>query len=72
MKSDEDVARSLDSIPDFTTVFDRKTPEQVQAMLDQFLLSEEDAEDASTETSKYSNSSSSDDKVTKAFAELLG
>ena len=72
MKSDEDVARSLDSIPDFSTVFDRKTPEQVQAMLDQFLLSEEDAEAASTETSKYSNSSSSDDKVTKAFAELLG
>jgi hypothetical protein len=61
----------LDSIPDFDEVFEsaRKTPAEIQQMLDQFLLGEEDAEDVSTETTKYS-SPSEDNDVDKAFAEL--
>ena len=66
----EQTAALLDQIPDFDSVFERKTPEQVQVMLDEFLLNEEDAEDVSTETTKY-NSNSGTSAVDKAFAELL-
>ena len=64
-------ASMLDSIPDFDEVFEsaRKTPAEIQQMLDQFLLGEEDAEDVSTETTKYSPSTEDND-VDKAFAEL--
>ena len=67
----EDQARTkeaLESIPDFSTVFERKTPAQVQTILDEFLLGEEDAESVSSETTKYSKASSD---VDKAFKELL-
>ena len=40
-------------------------------MLDEFLLGEDDAEDVSTETSKY-QSDSATNAVDKAFEELLG
>jgi len=63
-KDSEVTARYLDSIPDFTSLFDRKTPKQVQEMLDEFLL----GEDSSENNSGSSNSSSA---VDKAFAELL-
>ena len=58
----------LDSIPDFSTLFERKTPEQVQVILDEFLLGEEDAEGVSSETTKYSSGATD---VDKAFQELL-
>ena len=64
--SDEEqkCATWLDSIPDFTTLFERKTPAQVQAMLDEFLLGEEAQADA--------GSTDAGNSVDKAFAELLG
>ena len=40
-------------------------------MLDEYLLGEEDAEDMSSETSKYETSSPTTD-VDKAFDDLLG
>ena len=58
----------LDGVPDYGSVFERKTPEQVQSMLDEFLLGEQDAEDVSSETTKYNSSQST---VDKAFEELL-
>ena len=67
--TDEEIGKFLDQIPDYGTVFERKTPEQVQAMLDEFLLGEEDAEEMSTESSRYNSSSKS--TVDKAFEELL-
>ncbi len=70
MKDDEKSAQFLDQIPNFDEVFERKTPEQVQVMLDEFLLNEEDAESVSTETSKYSNSNKTS-AVDQAFADLL-
>ena len=71
MMEDEDkTAAFLDQIPDYDSVFERKTPQQVQTLLDEFLLSEDDAEDVSTETTKY-NKSSNTSQVDKAFAELL-
>jgi len=59
----------LDQVPDFAKLFESKTGPEIQAMLDEFLLGEEDAEDISTETKKYSNTET--DAVDKAFAELM-
>ena len=69
-ESEEKIAEALSQIPDYNTVFERKTPEQVQSMLDEFLLGEEDAESVSTESSRYNNSSQKS-TVDKAFEELL-
>ena len=62
------VQESLDSIPDFETLFERKTPEQVQAILDEFLLGEDGAEAASSETARYADTTTD---VDKAFADLV-
>ena len=66
---EEKIATMLGQIPDFDSVFERKTPEQVQVLLDEFLLGEGDAEDVSTETTRYNQKQS---PVDKAFADLLG
>ena len=58
----------VDGVPDFKDLFTRKTPSEVQAILDEFLLSEQDAEEVSSETTKYSNKATD---VDKAFGELL-
>ena len=72
-KTPERVKEMLDQLPDFNNVFERKTPEQVQEILDEFLLSGEDAEASSTETTKFGNKKTEDgNAVDKAFAELLG
>ena len=70
--SSDTTAGLLDSIPDFDEVFEsaRKTPSEIQQMLDEFLLGEEDAESVSTETNKYQ--STSKNNVDAAFEELLG
>ncbi len=70
LESEEDTNKALDNIPDFDTVFDKKTPEQVQGMLDEFLLGSEDAESVSSETQKYSDNKDTT-SVEKAFSELL-
>tara|TARA_A100001515_G_scaffold24044_1_gene18524 strand:- start:5047 stop:5787 length:741 start_codon:yes stop_codon:yes gene_type:complete len=59
----------LEQVPDFDEVFERKTPQQVQTMLDEFLLGESDAESVSTETNKYGGSAET--AVDQAFQELL-
>ncbi len=68
-ESEDKVRTWLDNIPEFDEVFERKTPEQVQSMLDEFLLDSGDAEEASSESSRYQNNASS---VDRAFEELLG
>ena len=72
-ETEDGIEALLDSVPDFAEVFEsaRKTPGEVQQMLDEFLLGEEDAEDVSSETTKY-ESDSSTSAVDKAFEELLG
>ena len=67
----------LDGIPDFEDLFERKTSGEVKALLDEFLLSDEDAESTSTETVKYASStgaskSTEANSVSDAFDELLG
>ena len=70
--TDEEITALLESIPDFNDVFDRKTPEDVQVMLDEYLLGEEDAEDVSSESSHYNSKDSETSSVDRAFEELLG
>ena len=71
--SEDEIAGRLDEVPDFNTVFEgsRKTPQEVQGMLDSFLLQEEDAEEMSTESSHY-NKSTEVTEVDAAFNDLLG
>ena len=68
-ESEAEISAFLDQIPDFTEVFERKTPQQVQNMLDEFLLGESDAEEMSAETTKYNGAQSS---IDQAFNELMG
>ena len=70
-ETEDQISRHLDSIPSYDEVFEsaRKTPSEIQNMLDEFLLGEEDAEEVSNETTKYQSSESND--VDKAFEELL-
>jgi len=61
----------LDTVPDYTTLFDRKTPEQIEQILETY-LSGNNSEENSKETTKYNSSDkggSSD--VEAAFKELL-
>ena len=67
-ESEDEIRTFLDSIPEYNDVFERKTPQQVQAMLDELLLGEEDAEEVSTESERYSSDKSA---VDEAFEELL-
>lgn len=64
----------LESIPDFDGLFanSKKNYEEVQAMLDEFLLGDSDAEEVSSETTKYNNKNTESNSVDKAFADLLG
>ena len=72
LSGDEGEVRSwLDSIPDFDEVFDRKSPDQVQGMLDEFLLDANDAEETSSESNHYGTNGDKN-SVDRAFDELLG
>ena len=62
----------LENIPDFNTLFERKTPEEVGQLLDEFLSGEESAEERSSETTKYGSDSKDTTDVDAAFEELLG
>ena len=64
-------AELLEAIPDIDTLFERKSSEQVSAMLDAYLLDDSDAESSSSETPKY-NSEPQSTEIDKAFNELLG
>ena len=72
-ETEDSSAELLDSIPKYDEVFEsaRKTPSEIQQMLDEYLLGEEDAEDVSSENTKY-QSPSPETAVDKAFEELLG
>jgi len=67
----------LETIPDFSTLFERKTPEDVQQMLDEYLAGD-NAEELSSETTKYGGNttatitSNDGSTVDDAFKELLG
>ena len=72
-KTSEECKELLESIPEFDSLFERKTTDEVRGMLDEHLLGDGDAEEASTETVKYNSKSSggSASSVSEAFEELL-
>ena len=61
-------AELLDSIPEFDDLFPRKTPEEIQVMLDEGLAGEEDQ--GSDDVVKYDNKGSTS-SVDAAFNELM-
>lgn len=73
-------AQLLETIPEFNTLFERKTPQDVQQMLDEYLADDGSAEELSSETTKYGGSNtaaatpsaSGGTSVDDAFKELLG
>ncbi|HCC45414.1 MAG TPA: hypothetical protein DEQ32_13505 [Gammaproteobacteria bacterium] len=74
---DEYCAELMENIPDFNTLFERKTPQEVGDMLDAFLLGDEGAEATSSETEKYNSttvppgSTATTNSVDRAFDELM-
>ena len=74
-KEPERCREYLEGIPDFDELFasSRKTFQEVQAMLDEFLLGEDSPEENSSETIKYDGSEKKNDSssVDQAFSDLL-
>jgi hypothetical protein len=62
------ISALLDSMPEFDGLFDRHTPEQINAILDEQLAGDGSAESRSKETTKYSSGKSD---VDRAFDELV-
>lgn len=65
---EQQCSEMLDNIPDFDGLFERKSPQDVQRMLDEYLASG-NAEELSSETEYGTKGSSS---VENAFKELMG
>ena len=64
----EAIPALLDRIPDLATLFERRTTEEIDSILDEQLAGNKSAESRSRETTSYSNSTSD---VDKAFNELM-
>ena len=67
LEDPEAIPALLDGIPEFNTLFERLTPEQVDAILDEQLAGNGSAESRSSETTRYDSKSD----VDRAFDELL-
>ena len=65
----EAIPALLDGMPDFDSLFERLSPEQVDAILDEQLAGDGSAESRSRETAKYSTTEATD--VDRAFNELV-
>jgi len=59
----------LDGMPDFDSLFERYSPEQIDAILDEQLAGDGSAESRSSVTTKYSTNEKND--VERAFDELM-
>ena len=65
---DDRCAELLETIPDFDEIFERKTTEEVQSILDQFMATGQ----GNPEVEKFGTSTESDtDSVEAAFSDLL-
>ena len=65
----------LQSIPEFNDLFERKTPDQVGQILEEYLAGGTDAEENSVEEKKYGKTSDTNSDVSEvdaAFNDLLG
>jgi hypothetical protein len=68
LEDTEAIPALLDSMPDIDSLFERHTPEQINAILDEQLAGDGSAESRSKETTKYS---SGKNDVDRAFDELV-
>jgi len=68
---DERCAEMLENIPDFDTLFERKTPEDVGTLLDAFLLGDESTS-AEADSTTPPPSTDTVSSVDAAFNELMG
>ena len=68
LEDTEAIPALLDSMPDIDALFERHTPEEIDAILDEQLAGSGTAESRSTETTKYGNDKSD---VDRAFDELM-
>ena len=68
----ERCAELLDNIPEFESLFNKKSPEEVGQLLDEFLLSQSDAESVSSETSKFGNDSGTSSTTTSSKSTVDG
>jgi hypothetical protein len=69
LEDTEAIPALLDGMPDFDGLFDRLSPEQVDAILDEQLAGDGSAESRSRETTKYNTDATTD--VDRAFNELV-
>tara|TARA_Y100000034_G_scaffold126262_1_gene177238 strand:- start:1529 stop:1753 length:225 start_codon:yes stop_codon:yes gene_type:complete len=71
--TEEKCVELLDSIPDFTGLFERKATTDVQTILDTFVNGQvEDPETVSSETQKYGKSTDGETNAVDAAFEELG
>ena len=70
VENSEQVAELLENIPEFETLFDRKSASDVEALLDAFLSDDDDAESRSSESHRYGKSEETN-SVDEAFDQLL-
>ena len=69
LEDTEAIPALLDGLPEFDDLFERLSPEQVGAILDEQLAGDGSAESRSRETTKYSTTEATD--VDRAFNELV-
>jgi hypothetical protein len=69
--SEEQCAQLLSNIPDFNSLFERKSSTDVQGFLDAHLASDS-PEDFSSEVTKYAGATSGANRVDNALDELMG
>jgi hypothetical protein len=62
-------AELLDSMPEFDSLFERLTSQQVANLLDEFMS---DQNGAGPEIQKFNSASDSDDLLSSAFREISG
>jgi hypothetical protein len=70
----EEAAQWMEGVPDFDTLFERKSADDVGALLDAYLLDETSAEEFSSEQRKFGATvvAPATTSVDDAFSELLG
>jgi len=69
MEDENTIAATLSAIPDVEQLFERKSTQEVQAILDEFMSKDVDAESSSSESVHYGKNSGN--SVDQAFKELM-
>ncbi len=69
MEDESAIAATLNAIPDVEQLFERKSTEEVQAILDEFMSKDVDAEASSSESVHYGKNNGN--SVDQAFKELM-